>query len=167
MERLALCKSRVVRLGHPARLLSSIQQYALDAILASSDETKLVKDVRNDMDKTLVSGSRILNVVCSVNQTFCSISLLVCLVEDEEVKRSRRETEAERGHEVIATWTQRTRESSGHSYPTACWCGACYPHWGLWRWSFETSWKRALWCGHHWRVLTGEILPFCGCSNRL
>ena len=54
VERLAASKCKVVRLGHPARVLYGIQKYSLDAILASSEETKLVEDVRRDMDKTLV-----------------------------------------------------------------------------------------------------------------
>ncbi|XP_053400098.1 DNA-binding protein SMUBP-2-like [Mercenaria mercenaria] len=53
VERLAKCKHRIVRLGHPARLLPHIQKYSLDAILSTSDETKLVEDVRKDLDKTL------------------------------------------------------------------------------------------------------------------
>ncbi|KAK2176747.1 hypothetical protein NP493_643g04012 [Ridgeia piscesae] len=55
LERLAGQKVKVIRLGHPARLLASIQRYSLDAILAGSDESKLVADVRKDMDKTLSS----------------------------------------------------------------------------------------------------------------
>ena len=54
VERLVGGKSKVVRLGHPARLLGTIQKYSLDAILSGSDETKLVDDVRKDLNKTLV-----------------------------------------------------------------------------------------------------------------
>jgi ATP-dependent RNA/DNA helicase IGHMBP2 len=54
VERLADTKMRIVRLGHPARLLSSIQQYALDALLVRSEESSLVSDVRRDMDKFMV-----------------------------------------------------------------------------------------------------------------
>ena len=54
VERLALNKQRVVRLGHPARVLPHIQKYSLDAILSSSEETRLVEDVRKDLDKNLV-----------------------------------------------------------------------------------------------------------------
>ena len=46
---------KVIRLGHPARLLPSIQRYSLDAILAGSDEAKLVADVKKDMDGILVN----------------------------------------------------------------------------------------------------------------
>ena len=54
VERVVSYDKKVVRIGHPARLLPSIQKYALDAILANSEETKLVEDVRKDMDKALV-----------------------------------------------------------------------------------------------------------------
>lgn len=54
VERLAQHKQKVVRLGHPARVLPHIQKYSLDAILSSSEETRLVEDVRKDLDKNLV-----------------------------------------------------------------------------------------------------------------
>jgi superfamily I DNA and/or RNA helicase len=53
--------TKIVRLGHPARLLPLIQRYSLDAIVASSDETKLVEDVRSDIDKTLVNNCSIIS----------------------------------------------------------------------------------------------------------
>ncbi|XP_061165035.1 DNA-binding protein SMUBP-2-like [Saccostrea echinata] len=53
VERLASHKQKVVRLGHPARVLPNIQKYSLDAILSSSEETRLVEDVRKDLDKNL------------------------------------------------------------------------------------------------------------------
>ncbi|XP_072015866.1 DNA-binding protein SMUBP-2-like [Amphiura filiformis] len=52
VERLVAGKAKVVRLGHPARLLHSIQKYSLDALLDSSDGAKIVQDVRRDMDQT-------------------------------------------------------------------------------------------------------------------
>ena len=55
VERLGDCGVKIVRLGHPARLLPKIQKYALDAVLSHSEEKQLVKDVRSDMEKTLVS----------------------------------------------------------------------------------------------------------------
>ncbi len=54
VERLVAGKAKVVRLGHPARLLHSIQKYSLDALLDSSDGAKIVQDVRKDMDQTKV-----------------------------------------------------------------------------------------------------------------
>lgn len=56
MERLARGKAKVLRLGHPARLLESIQKHSLDAVLAQSDNTNIVADVRKDIDKALVSS---------------------------------------------------------------------------------------------------------------
>ncbi|XP_050417004.1 DNA-binding protein SMUBP-2 [Patella vulgata] len=53
VERLSSYKKKIVRIGHPARLLPSIQPYALDAIVANSEETKIVEDVRKDLDKAL------------------------------------------------------------------------------------------------------------------
>jgi len=48
--------TKIVRLGHPARLLPTIQHFSLDAILSASDETKLVEDIRKDINKALVSN---------------------------------------------------------------------------------------------------------------
>ncbi|CAG2247330.1 IGHMBP2 [Mytilus edulis] len=53
VERLAANKQKIVRLGHPARVLKHIQKYSLDAILSTSDDTRLVEDVRSDMDKAM------------------------------------------------------------------------------------------------------------------
>lgn len=55
VERLARCKAKVLRLGHPARLLESIQKHSLDAILAQSDNANIIADIRKDIDKALVS----------------------------------------------------------------------------------------------------------------
>ncbi|XP_031509646.1 DNA-binding protein SMUBP-2 isoform X2 [Papio anubis] len=51
VERLALCKQRILRLGHPARLLESIQQHSLDAVVARSDSAQIVADIRKDIDQ--------------------------------------------------------------------------------------------------------------------
>ncbi|XP_051580007.1 DNA-binding protein SMUBP-2-like isoform X1 [Myxocyprinus asiaticus] len=51
VERLAKNKVKVLRLGHPARLLESIQKHSLDAVLAHSDNTNVISDIRKDMDK--------------------------------------------------------------------------------------------------------------------
>ncbi|KAL2092967.1 hypothetical protein ACEWY4_010279 [Coilia grayii] len=55
VERLAQGKVKVLRLGHPARLLDTIQQHSLDAILARSDTNDIRTDIRRDMDKVFVS----------------------------------------------------------------------------------------------------------------
>ncbi|KAM9351639.1 DNA-binding protein SMUBP-2 [Symphorus nematophorus] len=54
VERLARCKAKVLRLGHPARLLESIQKHSLDAILAQSDNANIIADIRKDIDKAFV-----------------------------------------------------------------------------------------------------------------
>lgn len=54
VERLARCKAKVLRLGHPARLLESIQKHSLDAVLAQSDNADIIADIRKDIDKALV-----------------------------------------------------------------------------------------------------------------
>ncbi|KAJ3596215.1 hypothetical protein NHX12_002624 [Muraenolepis orangiensis] len=54
VERLARCKVKVLRLGHPARLLESIQKHSLDAVLAKSDNTNIIADIRKDIDKAFV-----------------------------------------------------------------------------------------------------------------
>lgn len=51
VERLVNQKQKVVRIGHPSRLLPHLQKYCLDAILTSSSAGKLVLDVKKDMDK--------------------------------------------------------------------------------------------------------------------
>ena len=57
VERLAQRKQRILRLGHPARLLDSIQQHSLDAVLARSDSARIVADIRRDIDQAWVSSS--------------------------------------------------------------------------------------------------------------
>ncbi|XP_007256031.3 DNA-binding protein SMUBP-2 [Astyanax mexicanus] len=51
VERLAKSKAKVLRLGHPARLLESVQKHSLDAVVAQSDSSNIIADVRKDMDK--------------------------------------------------------------------------------------------------------------------
>ncbi|NXW79206.1 SMBP2 protein, partial [Hirundo rustica] len=50
VERLAGGRARLLRLGHPARLLQPIQQHSLDAVLARGDSAHIVADIRRDMD---------------------------------------------------------------------------------------------------------------------
>ncbi|XP_055987761.1 DNA-binding protein SMUBP-2 [Sorex fumeus] len=57
VERLARGPLRLLRLGHPARLLDSIQQHCLDAVLARADHARIVADIRQDIDRVL-AGSR-------------------------------------------------------------------------------------------------------------
>lgn len=58
--------TKIVRLGHPARLLPAIQHFSLDAIVSASDETKLVEDVRKDINKALVSVVDLLLKLCKM-----------------------------------------------------------------------------------------------------
>ncbi|NXR80418.1 SMBP2 protein, partial [Pycnonotus jocosus] len=51
VERLAGSRARLLRLGHPARLLQPIQQHCLDAVLARGDNAQVVADIRRDMDQ--------------------------------------------------------------------------------------------------------------------
>nr|XP_005494890.2 DNA-binding protein SMUBP-2 [Zonotrichia albicollis] len=50
VERLAGRGPRLLRLGHPARLLQPIQQHCLDAVLARGDGARIVADIRSDID---------------------------------------------------------------------------------------------------------------------
>ncbi|XP_074129809.1 DNA-binding protein SMUBP-2 [Sminthopsis crassicaudata] len=59
VERLAAQKQKVLRLGHPARLLDAIQQHCLDAVLARSDQAQIVADIRKDIDR--VKGTKTLD----------------------------------------------------------------------------------------------------------
>ncbi|KAM5316922.1 DNA-binding protein SMUBP-2 [Glossophaga mutica] len=54
VEALARRGRRVLRLGHPARLLESIQQHCLDAALARGDSAQIVADIRRDIDQVFV-----------------------------------------------------------------------------------------------------------------
>ncbi|XP_004852234.1 DNA-binding protein SMUBP-2 isoform X2 [Heterocephalus glaber] len=58
VERLARCKQRILRLGHPARLLESIQQHCLDAVLSRSDSAQIVADIRKDIDQVFVKNKK-------------------------------------------------------------------------------------------------------------
>ncbi|XP_049637146.1 DNA-binding protein SMUBP-2 [Suncus etruscus] len=51
VERLARCHLRLLRLGHPARLLPSIQEHCLDAVLARAEHTGIVAEIRQDIDQ--------------------------------------------------------------------------------------------------------------------
>jgi len=53
VERLVREKVKVVRLGHPARVSSQLQKHSLDALISSSDEGGLVRDIYKDLDTAL------------------------------------------------------------------------------------------------------------------
>jgi DNA polymerase alpha-associated DNA helicase A len=50
VERLALHKIPILRLGHPARLLPSVLNHSLDVLTQTSEAAAIVKDVRKEMD---------------------------------------------------------------------------------------------------------------------
>lgn len=54
VEKLSDSKIKMVRIGHPARLLPSIVKHSLDAIVSSSDGTRIVEDVRKDINEIVV-----------------------------------------------------------------------------------------------------------------
>ncbi|XP_029008415.1 DNA-binding protein SMUBP-2 [Betta splendens] len=58
VERLAQSKAKILRLGHPARLLESIQKHSLDAILAQSDNANIIADIRKDIDKAFMGNKK-------------------------------------------------------------------------------------------------------------
>jgi ATP-dependent RNA/DNA helicase IGHMBP2 len=54
LERLDQHKStvgKVVRIGHPARLLESVQKYSLDALVERSDSSEVTQQIRRDINK--------------------------------------------------------------------------------------------------------------------
>jgi len=53
VERLVKEKVKVVRLGHPARVSSQLQKHSLDALISSSEEGGLVRDIYRELDQTL------------------------------------------------------------------------------------------------------------------
>ncbi|XP_057362671.1 DNA-binding protein SMUBP-2 isoform X2 [Manis pentadactyla] len=59
VERLAQGTPRILRLGHPARLLEPIQQHSLDAVLARSDSAQIVTDIRRDIDQVFMKTRKI------------------------------------------------------------------------------------------------------------
>ncbi|XP_010113697.1 PREDICTED: DNA-binding protein SMUBP-2, partial [Chlamydotis macqueenii] len=58
VERLAGYKARILRLGHPARLLEPIQRHSLDAVLARGDNAQIVADIRKDIDQAFAKTKK-------------------------------------------------------------------------------------------------------------
>ncbi|NWU71552.1 SMBP2 protein, partial [Pterocles burchelli] len=58
VERLAGYSARILRLGHPARLLEPIQQHSLDAVLARGDNAQIVADIRKDIDQAFAKTKK-------------------------------------------------------------------------------------------------------------
>ncbi|EFE37584.1 hypothetical protein TRV_07762 [Trichophyton verrucosum HKI 0517] len=55
VERLALHKVPLVRIGHPARLLSSVLDHSLEVLSQTSEAAAIVKDVRKEIDSKQAS----------------------------------------------------------------------------------------------------------------
>lgn len=51
VEKLAPYKFKIVRLGHPARLLSDTQKYSLDAIVSQYDGSDIIDDMQSEISK--------------------------------------------------------------------------------------------------------------------
>ncbi|HZN59744.1 MAG TPA: IGHMBP2 family helicase [Planctomycetota bacterium] len=51
VERLAAAQVKVVRLGHPARLLPSVVEHSLDSLLLASDAAKIVSGFHRELDQ--------------------------------------------------------------------------------------------------------------------
>ncbi|XP_060117178.1 DNA-binding protein SMUBP-2 isoform X2 [Heteronotia binoei] len=58
VEKLAGHKERILRLGHPARLLESIQHHSLDAVLARGDNAQIVADIRKEIDQAFAKTKK-------------------------------------------------------------------------------------------------------------
>ncbi|KAI9883536.1 MAG: hypothetical protein M1823_004700 [Watsoniomyces obsoletus] len=55
VERLAVHRVSMIRLGHPARLLPSVVDHSLDVLLYGSDAAEIVRDIRTEMDQKQAS----------------------------------------------------------------------------------------------------------------
>ncbi|XP_077549705.1 DNA-binding protein SMUBP-2-like isoform X2 [Haemaphysalis longicornis] len=58
VERLSATPLKIVRLGHPARLLPGIARHSLDAILASSDDFGIIGDIRKEIDDLVSTAAQ-------------------------------------------------------------------------------------------------------------
>lgn len=58
VERVAKADLKVVRLGHPARVIEEVQKHSLDAILDSCDSSNIIKDVKAEINALCSSKSR-------------------------------------------------------------------------------------------------------------
>uniref|UniRef100_A0A8D2JA52 DNA-binding protein SMUBP-2 n=1 Tax=Varanus komodoensis TaxID=61221 RepID=A0A8D2JA52_VARKO len=58
VERLAGHQVQILRLGHSARLLESIQHHSLDAVLARGDNAQIVADIRKDIDQAFAKSRK-------------------------------------------------------------------------------------------------------------
>ena len=54
VEKLSHYKLKIVRLGHPARLLCDLQKYSLDAIVSQYDGSDVIDDMQSEISKLKV-----------------------------------------------------------------------------------------------------------------
>lgn len=58
VERLSKHRVKIVRLGHPARILPNVVEHSLDIITRTCDSGQIVADIRREMDDTLAAISK-------------------------------------------------------------------------------------------------------------
>ena len=88
VERLGARHKRIVRIGHPARLLPHIAPFALDAMVAANEQTSLAADARRDLNNLLVgvqclghydpaAGPQKFKTLCAVNASMILMTVTV------------------------------------------------------------------------------------------
>ncbi|XP_021935214.1 DNA-binding protein SMUBP-2-like [Zootermopsis nevadensis] len=97
VERLANHNVKMVRLGHPGRVMDSITRYSLDAVVDTSSSTQIIKDVRKEMNyvlRKLKARHR--------NETFSELhSELKYLRKELQQRESRALNEVLQGSDVV------------------------------------------------------------------
>eukprot|EP00111_Clytia_hemisphaerica_P020158 TCONS_00059404-protein len=58
VERLAKLKTKVVRLGHPARIIEDVQRYSLDAIIDSHDSSDVIRELKAEITTKCAAKSK-------------------------------------------------------------------------------------------------------------
>ena len=51
-------KVKCIRLGHPARVSGDLQQHSLEALISTSDQTQIVRDIYAEIDSLLLASSK-------------------------------------------------------------------------------------------------------------
>lgn len=97
VERLANHNVKMVRLGHPGRIMDSIIKYSLDAIVDRSSSTQIVKDVRKELNYVLKKLK-----IRHRKETFSELhSELKCLRKELQQRESRALKEVLRESDVV------------------------------------------------------------------
>jgi len=94
--RLAKCKLRMVRLGHPARLLPDVARYSLDAVVSRLDSSEIVNDVRKDLQKVLSTMSK-------PTKSKKGASRKVLYAEAKELRKELRNRQRKAAEEAVLT----------------------------------------------------------------